>query len=40
MAWAQASLAQTAKSLVLDVFLADYAQDAMRVEVSTAAVGQ
>lgn len=34
MAWAQASLAQTSKSLVLDVFLADYAQDAMRVEVS------
>lgn len=34
MAWAQASLAQSSKSQVLDVFLADYAEDAMRVEVS------
>lgn len=33
MSWAQASLAQTLESQVLDVFLADYVQDPMRVEV-------
>jgi hypothetical protein len=33
MSWAQASLAQTLQSQVLEVFLADYAQDPMRVEV-------
>lgn len=35
MSWAQASLSQTLQSQVLDVFLGDYAEDAMRVEVSS-----
>jgi hypothetical protein len=33
MSWAQASLAQTPQSQVLDVFLADYAEEPLQTEV-------
>lgn len=39
MSWAQASLSQTLQSQVLDVFLGDYAEAAMRVEVGQGSSG-
>lgn len=40
MSWAQASLAQTSQSQVLDVFLADYAEEPLQTEVGVGVLFQ